>query len=403
MDIRNEVSFASVAETDGLKVALESNPAEIIAAIAESGLRGCGGAGFPVGRKWKTTFEAEGEAKYVVCNADEGEPGTFKDRVILAEWPDLVFDGMTIGGYAIGASQGIVYLRGEYAYLRRGLEERLAARRTAGLLGDNVFGKPGFSFDIHIHMGQGAYVCGEESALLESIEGRRGEPRNRPPFPAVSGLFGQPTIVNNVETLAWVAALFVKGTDWFRGAGTENSRGYKLLSVSGDVERPGVYEFPMGTTIATVLDAAGATNTKAAMVGGGSGILVPTSEFDRKVCFEDLSTGGSIIAFDNGRDLLDVVENIQEFFADESCGQCTICRMGNLKILEGIRMLQSGTCTTKHLNALCDLGENMRVASKCGLGQASPNLFLSVLKHFRGEVMGRVEHHRKVSERRIAS
>ena len=403
MDIRNEVSFASIPANEGLKAALGTDPAGVIAIVTDSGLRGCGGAGFPAGVKWQTAFDAPGDEKHVICNADEGEPGTFKDRVILAEWPDLVFDGMTIAGYAVGASSGIVYLRGEYGYLRRSLRKRLAMRRTAGLLGDNVLGKAGFSFDIRIHMGQGSYVCGEESALIESIEGKRGEPRNRPPFPAVSGLFGQPTIVNNVETLAWVAALFVKGVDWFRSVGTENSKGYKLLSISGDVERPGVYEYPMGTRIADILDAAGATNAKAVMVGGGSGILVPANEFDRTVSFEALSTGGSIIVFDHGRDLLDVVENIQEFFADESCGQCTICRMGNLKILEGIRMLQAGTCTTRHLNTLCDLGESMRVASKCGLGQSSPNLFLSVLKHFRGEVMGRVQHHRKVSERRIAS
>jgi [NiFe] hydrogenase diaphorase moiety large subunit len=403
MDIRNEVSFASIPANDGLKAALDADPAGVIAMVTNSGLRGCGGAGFPAGVKWKTAFDAPGDEKYVICNADEGEPGTFKDRVILAEWPDLVFDGMTIAGYAVGASSGIVYLRGEYGYLRRSLRKRLAVRRGAGLLGQDVLGKSGFSFDIRIHMGQGAYVCGEESALIESIEGKRGEPRTRPPFPAVSGLFGQPTIVNNVETLAWVAALFVKGVDWFKSIGTENSKGYKLLSVSGDVERPGVYEFPMGTRIADILDAAGASNAKAAMVGGGSGILVPAHKFDRTVSFEDLSTGGSIVVFDHGRDLLDVVENIQEFFADESCGQCTICRMGNLKILEGIRMLQAGTCTTKHLNTLCDLGESMRVASKCGLGQSSPNLFLSVLKYFRGEVMGRVAHHRNVSERRIAS
>ncbi len=403
MDIRNEVSFAAIPAHEGLKTALTADPSGIIGTLAESGLRGCGGAGFPVGIKWKTTFNAPGEAKYVICNADEGEPGTFKDRVILSEWPDLVFDGMTIAGYTIGATEGVIYLRGEYAYLRARLEDCLAARRAAGLMGDDILGKTGFSFNIRIHMGQGAYVCGEESALIESIEGKRGEPRNRPPFPATCGLFGQPTIVNNVETLAWVAALFVKGVDWFKAAGTEKSRGYKLLSISGDVERPGVYEFPMGTRIDTVLEAAGAENTKAAMVGGGSGILVPAGEFSRTICFEDVSTGGSIVVFDQGRDLLDVVENIQEFFADESCGQCTICRMGNLKILEGIRMLKQGTCTTKHLKALCDLGASMQTASKCGLGQASPNLFLSVLKHFRGEVMGRVDHHHKISGRRVAS
>lgn len=403
MDIRNEISFASVPAGGGLRAALGKDPASVIQMVTDSGLRGRGGAGFPAGIKWKAAFDAAGEKKFVICNADEGEPGTFKDRVILSEWPDLVFEGMTIAGYAIGASLGIIYLRGEYAYLRESLEAKIAARRAAGLLGDSIQGKAGFSFDIHIHMGCGAYVCGEESALIESIEGKRGESRNRPPFPVVAGLFGMPTVVNNVESLAWVAAIFAKGSDWFKASGTEKSKGFKLLSISGDVERPGVYEFPMGTKISAILEAAGAKNAKAAVVGGASGVLVPSSEFGRNISFEDVSTGGSIIVFDQGRDLLEIVENFQEFFADESCGQCTICRMGNVKLVEGIRMLKAGTCTTKHLKALCDLGESMRAASKCGLGQSAPNMFLSVLKHFRGEILGRVDHHKKLSGRRIAS
>ncbi|MGE4350800.1 MAG: NADH-quinone oxidoreductase subunit F [Bdellovibrionales bacterium] len=403
MTIRNQISFAAIPSGEGLKAALGKDRAEVLQTVTDSGLRGRGGAGFPAGMKWKIASEAEGSKKIVICNADEGEPGTFKDRVILSEWADLVFEGMTIAGYAIGASMGIIYLRGEYAYLQQSLEENLAARRSAGLLGDAICGKAGVSSDIHIRMGCGAYVCGEESALIESIEGKRGESRNRPPFPVTSGLFGLPTVVNNVETLAWVTTLFVKGVDWFKAAGTEKSKGFKLLSISGDVERPGVYEFPMGTKISAILEAAGAQNAKAAVVGGASGVLVPTTEFDRNISFEDVSTGGSIIVFSQGRDLLDIVENFQEFFADESCGQCTICRMGNVKLLEGIRMLQAGTCTSKHLKALCELGESMQAASKCGLGQSAPNMFLSVLKHFRGEVMGRIDHHRKLSSKGIAS
>lgn len=403
MTIRNEITFDSIPSSEGLKAALGKSREEVIKTVMDSGLRGRGGAGFPAGMKWKLAFEAGQGDKIIVCNADEGEPGTFKDRVILSEWADLVFDGMTIAGYAIGASSGVIYLRGEYAYLRKELEDKLAARRAAGLLGDDVSGKKGFAFNISIFMGCGAYVCGEESALLESVEGKRGAARNRPPFPVTHGLFGMPTVVNNVETLAWAATIFVKGAAWFKGGGTEKSSGYKLLSISGDVEKPGVYEFPLGTKISSILEAAGAKNAKAAVVGGASGVLVPAEAFYRNISFEDLSTGGSIIVFDQRRDLLDIVENFQEFFADESCGQCTICRMGNVKLLEGIRMLKEGTCTTKHLRALCDLGESMRAASKCGLGQAAPNMFLSVLKHFRGEVMGRIDHHRKHLGKRIAS
>lgn len=402
MTIRNQITFASIPAGEGMRAALAKDPQSVIQEVIASGLRGRGGAGFPVGMKWKYASEAEGASKAIICNADEGEPGTFKDRVILSEWPDLVFEGMIIAGYAIGASLGIIYLRGEYAYLRESLEERLAERRTAGLLGKSVRDREGFSFDIHIHMGCGAYVCGEESALIESLEGKRGESRNRPPFPVVSGLFGAPTVVNNVETLAWVATLFVNGTDWFNKVGTERSTGYKLLSISGDVERPGVYEFPMGTKISMILEAAGAKNIKAAVVGGASGVLVPAMDFERNISFEDVSTGGSIIVFNQSRDLLDAVENFQEFFADESCGQCTICRMGNVKLLEGIRMLKEGKCTAKQTQELCALGASMQAASKCGLGQAAPNMFLSVLQHFRGEVMGRIIHQNH-STKRITS
>ncbi|MDD3371201.1 MAG: NADH-ubiquinone oxidoreductase-F iron-sulfur binding region domain-containing protein [Alphaproteobacteria bacterium] len=389
MNIRNEVTFASIRPKDGLTAALGKDRDVVVEEVLRSGLKGRGGAGFPTGVKWKLAAEAKAEEKYIICNADEGEPGTFKDRVILAEWADLVFEGMTIAGYAIGAKSGIIYLRGEYGYLRQALEDKLALRRTEGLLGDDVMGKKGFSFDIHIHMGCGAYVCGEESALIESLEGKRGESRNRPPFPVSEGLFGCPTVVNNVETLAWVAAIFALGPDWFKHVGTEKSSGYKLLSISGDVAHPGVYEFPMGTKISAILKAAGAERPKAAVVGGASGILVPAKDFKRAICFEDVSTGGSIIVLSEDRDFLDILENFQEFFADESCGQCTICRLGNVKLLEGIRLLKEGRCTTKHLQELCTLGSSMRAASKCGLGQASPNMFLSILQHFKGEVLGR--------------
>ncbi|MBN1593006.1 MAG: SLBB domain-containing protein [Candidatus Coatesbacteria bacterium] len=389
MTIRNEITLASVVKNEGLAVALELKPAEVIKTVRDSGMKGRGGAGFPTGLKWEFAAREKGEKKFVICNADEGEPGTFKDRVLMSEWPDLIFEGMTLAGYAIGASEGVFYLRGEYTYLQAGLEKCLAARRKANLLGDNILGKEGFSFDIHIHMGCGAYVCGEETALIESLEGCRGEARNRPPFPVNTGLNGMPTIVNNVETFAWATAIMAKGADWFKAIGTDKSTGPKILSISGDVERPGVYEFPMGTTIDDVIEAAGGQDAKAVVIGGASGHCIPRTEFSRAISYEDVATGGSVIVFGPHRDMLDVAENFLEFFVDESCGQCTPCRIGNVKLLEGVRLLQLGECSTSYLQDLCSLGETMQCASKCGLGQSSPNAFLSIVKHFRNEILGR--------------
>jgi [NiFe] hydrogenase diaphorase moiety large subunit len=389
MTIRNTMTLASIEAGRGLKAALDMDRAAVIGAIRESGIRGRGGAGFPTGVKWNLAAAAHADRKYVICNADEGEPGTFKDRVILSEWPDLVFDGMTLAAYAIGAADGILYLRGEYAYLRQPLEDRLAQRRKQGWLGKTVGGKKGFAFDICIRMGAGAYVCGEETALIESLEGCRGEARNRPPFPVNTGFNGMPTIVNNVETFAWAAAILSRGADWFKTIGTEKSTGPKMLSVSGDVERPGVYEFPLGVTIAEVLDAAGGRGAKAVVIGGASGHAVPPAEFSRRIGYEDVATGGAVIVFGPHRDLLDAAENFLEFFVDESCGQCTPCRMGNVKLLEGLRLLQRGACSTAYLHDLCALGETMQTACKCGLGQSSPNAFLSIVKHFPQDIMGR--------------
>ena len=385
MTIRNDMTLATITPGEGLKKALAQSRRDVIGAIRASNMRGRGGAGFPTGVKWNLAAAAGGVKKYVVCNADEGEPGTFKDRVILSEWADLVFEGMTIAGYAIGSDEGILYLRGEYTYLRPALEACLAKRREAGLLGDAV-GK-GFAFDIHIHMGSGAYICGEETALIESLEGQRGEARNRPPFPVNTGLNGQPTVVNNVETFALAAAILAKGAQWFAGIGTDGSTGTKMMSISGDVQRPGVYEFPMGITIASVLAAAGGEDAKAVIIGGASGHCVPAAEFNRSICYEDVATGGSIIVFGPQRDMLEAAENFLEFFADESCGQCTPCRIGNVTLLKGVRSLRAGACSTGTLHDLCALGESMQLASKCGLGQSSPNAFLSIIKHFRHEVL----------------
>ena len=389
-------TFDSVEPESGLRAALAMSRADIIGEVSACNLRDRGGAGFPTGTKWNLAAAARvkaGGAKYVVCNADEGEPGTFKDRVLLSEHADMVFEGMTIGGRAIGATIGILYLRSEYVYLRPHLEEVLARRRSANLLGADIGGIAGFTFDIHIHMGAGAYVCGEETALIESLEGYRGEPRNRPPFPVDTGFEGQPTVVNNVETFAWVVCILSRSASWFKAIGTAKSTGYKLLSVSGDCREPGVYEVAMGITVADLLQMVGGEGAKAVQIGGASGSCVPASDFGRRIAFEDVSTGGSIIVFGPGRDMLAVARNFMEFFVEESCGQCTPCRVGNTKLLEGVEMLERGECSTSYLQELLALGETMQLASKCGLGQSSPNAFVSIVKHFKDEIMGRTLVH----------
>ncbi len=385
------LTFGSIKLNAGLKHALNKQRSEIIAEIATSGIKGRGGAGFPTAVKWNLAAAAQDERKYVVCNADEGEPGTFKDRVILTEYADLVLEGMAIAGLAIGAKHGIIYLRGEYTYLRRLIDAVITRRRGEGLLGHRILGKDGFDFDVEIRMGSGAYVCGEETALIESLEGHRGEPRNRPPYPVDTGFMGHPTVVNNVETLAWVACILAKGAHWFKSVGTEKSTGLKLFSVSGDCKRPGVYEFPMGITVSALLAEVGGENAKAVQVGGASGHCVPASEFSRTIAYEDIPTGGSIIVFGPHRDMLAVAHNFLEFFIDESCGQCTPCRLGAVTLREGVELLQRGSCSMRYLNELCALGETMQLASKCGLGQSAPNAFLSIVGHFKDEIMGRAE------------
>ena len=383
MSVRTPMTLASIELGAGIRNACTEGPDEVITRVKQSGLRGRGGAGFPTGLKWDLARQAPAPdgRRYVICNADEGEPGTFKDRVLLEDLADLVFEGMTIAGCAIGASEGIVYLRGEYVYLQDGLEETLARRRAAGLLGAGVRGRPDFDFDISIRIGSGAYVCGEETALIESLEGRRGEPRNRLPFPVVRGLYQAPTVVNNVETFAWVAAIMARGSAWFASIGTPGSSGPKLLSVSGDVERPGVYEFPLGVSIHEVLAAAGGEDAKAVIVGGAAGQCVPRRDFGRAIAYDDVSTGGAFIVLGERRDPLDVAENFMEFFVDESCGQCTPCRIGNVTILEGVRAMRRGEMTPERLRDLVKLGHTMQAASKCGLGQCSANVFLSIVEH----------------------
>lgn len=380
--LRGPVVFAPFTSGEALQKALAMTPAEVIRSVKTARLRGRGGAGFPTGMKWEFTRNTPAERRFLICNADEGEPGTFKDRVILTECPHLLFEGMTIGGYAIGAQEGIVYLRGEYAYLRPFLEAVLEERRRAGLLGKGILGRPDFDFDIRIQLGAGAYVCGEETALISSCEGLRGDPKNRPPFPAQRGYLGYPTSVNNVETLCCVARLIQEGPAWFVQQGSDGSAGTKVLSVSGDCRRPGIYELPFGVSLRSVLEMVGAEDVQAVQVGGPSGQLVGPGDFDRHICFDDLATGGSIMVFDSRRDLLEVVEAFLEFFVDESCGYCTPCRVGNRIMLQYVQRIRAGKATAEDVERLRELAVTVKRASRCGLGQTSPNPVLNLLQRF---------------------
>jgi [NiFe] hydrogenase diaphorase moiety large subunit len=380
------VLFSEYHRGEAIKKTVKLSREDILFEIKNSGLKGRGGAGFPTATKWMLTAAANADMKFIVCNADEGEPGTFKDRVLMLEYPELVFDGMVVAGYTIGAKTGIIYLRGEYEYMLESLENYLAGMREDHLLGNSILGKEGFDFDISIRLGSGAYVCGEETALIESLEGCRGEPRNRPPFPVNTGYLDYPTVVNNVETLASVSHIILKGGEWFKRNGTNKSTGSKLFSVSGDCDKPGVYELPWGTKIDVLLELVEAKNTKAVQVGGASGVCIPKSQFDRSLAYEDAATGGSIMIFNENRSMLKVLKNFMEFFVEESCGQCTPCRVGNIKLMEGINKIENGTYTFAYINTLKELGRTMQAASKCGLGQTSPNSFISILENFKDEI-----------------
>jgi [NiFe] hydrogenase diaphorase moiety large subunit len=358
-------------------------PIATLEEIKRSNLRGRGGAGFTTGIKWEACRHATGTARYVVCNADEGEPGTFKDRVLLTSHADLVFDGMTVAAYCIGASRGFLYLRGEYRYLLEPLEAVLERRRRDHLLGESICSQPGFDFDITIHVGAGSYVCGEESALIESLEGKRGVPRNRPPYPVTSGYLGQPTIVNNVETLAAAALIAVKGGEWYRGIGTLKSSGTKILSVSGDVARPGLYEYPFGVPVGQVLEDAGARNTQAVQISGPSGICIGAAEFGRRIAFEDLPTAGAFTVFDASRDMFDVAAAYIRFFAHESCGFCTPCRVGTSMLMQAMEKIRSGNGTQHELAEIDRLNKVLMMSAHCGLGHTACNPVLDTLKRFR--------------------
>jgi [NiFe] hydrogenase diaphorase moiety large subunit len=378
---RGPVLFGAHESGAAVRKAVAMPPEKVIDEIKRAGLLGRGGAGFPTGLKWEFCRREKSSRHFVVCNADEGEPGTFKDRVILTELPRLLFEGMAVAGYAVGAKTGILYLRSEYAYLRDHLEAVLAGLREENLLGRKIAGGD-FDFDIVIKPGAGAYICGEESALLESAEGKRGEPRDRPPFPVQTGYIDEPTTVNNVETLASAARILVEGAAWFKAMGTTQSAGTKLLSVSGDCERPGIYEVEYGLALAELLEMVGGAGAKAVQVGGPSGTCVAPTEFGRKICFSDLATGGSIIVFGPERDLFEVVENFMDFFVEESCGWCVPCRAGNVLLKKKFEKIVEGKGTAADLRDLETWGRLIKCTSRCGLGQTSPNPILTTLKSF---------------------
>lgn len=373
-----------------LDVATNKSDLEIIGIVKTSGIRGRGGAGFPTGMKWEFCKMSPGAEKYIFCNADEGEPGTFKDRVLLTEQPQMVFEGMALAGYAIGSKIGIIYLRYEYKYLQAYLEEQLEIARKENRLGKDINGKSGFDFDIRIQFGAGAYVCGEESALIESAEGKRGEPRFKPPFPVQKGYNNLPTAVNNVETFCSVCRIIEKGGEWYSKLGTSSSKGTKLLSISGDVQRPGVYEAEWGMTVQQMLDMVGAKDTQAVQIAGPSGSLIGPDEFDRKICYGDLSTGGAMMVFDNKHDIIDIVINFMSFFIEESCGSCTTCRITSQQLKKRLLKIQKGKGVANDLNDLKNWAEIMK-SSRCGLGMSACNPVITSLKNFREVYEGKLQ------------
>lgn len=380
---RRDILLSSgLAPGDAIGATLQQGPENTLDQIQASGLRGRGGAGFSTAKKWLFCRETDAKERIVVCNADEGEPGTFKDRLLLQFYSDRLFEGMTLCAAVIGACKGFLYLRGEYLYLLEPLQKELERRRSEGLLGKAILGNPGFDFDIEIHLGAGAYICGEESALIESLEGKRGIPRIRPPFPVTSGYLGYPTVVNNVETLVAAAMIVDKGPDWFRTRGTETSAGTKLLSISGDCEKPGIYEYPFGITIDKVLADCGATEVQAVQVSGPAGELIPPPEFERRIAFEDLATGGSFMIFNKERNLLETVSNFSAFFAHESCGFCTPCRVGTTLLGKRLEKVLNSHATCSDLVNMETIGTLMRETSHCGLGQTAANPILESMAKF---------------------
>jgi [NiFe] hydrogenase diaphorase moiety large subunit len=360
---------------------MKMKPDDICQEVLDSDLKGRGGAGFPTGLKWRFTGNEKDPVKYVVCNADEGEPGTFKDREILDQVPEKVFCGMAIAGRAIGAKIGYVYLRGEYKFLIPKLNEALNTFH-------NVMDEYNHNFRIKIRLGSGAYICGEESALFESIEGKRGEPRNKPPYPTKSGLFGKPTTINNVETLVHTVMIMKYGAAHFKELGTKDSRGSKVFSVSGDTPKAGIYELELGMSVHEFVQEFGDGDTKAVQVGGASGFCVPRKKFDETIIgFEGVPTGGSMKLFNSTRSMYNVLHNYLDFFTEESCGQCTPCRVGCQQLLMGVEAVKRGEKNSKYLDELVKLAKTMKRASKCGLGQSVGNAFGSIVENFKEEII----------------
>ncbi len=383
------------------KALTEMSREEVIQTIKDSGLRGRGGGGFPTGMKWDFTYKAQGEKKYVACNADEGDPGAFMDRSVLEGDPHSIIEAMAIAGYAVGADQGYIYIRAEYPIAVDRLRIAINQAREYGLLGKDIFGT-GFNFDLDIRLGAGAFVCGEETALLNSIEGRRGEPRPRPPFPAVKGLWGKPTLLNNVETYANIAQIILNGADWFASMGTEKSKGTKVFALGGKINNTGLVEIPMGTTLREIIEEIGGgipngKKFKAAQTGGPSGGCIPAHLIDTPIDYDSLIQIGSmmgsggLIVMDEDNCMVDIAKFFLEFTVDESCGKCTPCRIGTRRLYELLEKITDGKGTMEDIDRLEELCYNIKTSSLCGLGQTAPNPVLSTLKYFRDEYVAHVK------------
>ncbi len=386
----------------GLARVVGMNPDEIVEEVKASGLRGRGGAGFSTGQKWSFARNAAGDRKYVICNADEGDPGAFMDRSVLEGDPHAVLEGLVIAGYAIGAEQGYVYCRAEYPLAIERIELAIGQMKDKGFLGQKILGSE-FNFDIKIKKGAGAFVCGEETALMQSIEGKRGMPRSRPPFPAISGLFAKPTNINNVETLASVSAILEKGADWYAAYGTEKSRGTKTFALAGKISRTGLIEVPMGISLRTIIEEIGGgvpdgREFKAVQTGGPSGGCIPAALLDIPVDYENLASAGSImgsggmIVIDNESCMVDVARYFLTFTENESCGKCVPCRMGTQHLLRMLTDICEGRGTPEYIDRLRLIGDTVKRTSLCGLGQTAPNPVLTTLRHFEDEYLVHIEH-----------
>lgn len=381
-------------------VLTEKTPEDVIQILLDSGLRGRGGAGFPTGLKWKFAAQNDADQKYVCCNADEGDPGAFMDRSILEGDPHAVLEAMTIAGYAIGASQGYIYVRAEYPIAVKRLEIAIGQAREYDLLGENIFDS-GFNFDIELRLGAGAFVCGEETALMTSIEGNRGEPRPRPPFPALKGLFQKPTILNNVETYANIPQIIVNGPEWFASMGTEKSKGTKVFALGGKINNTGLVEVPMGTTLREIVEEIGGgipngKKFKAAQTGGPSGGCIPAEHLDVPIDYDNLKEIGSmmgsggLIVMDEDTCMVDIAKFFLEFTVDESCGKCTPCRIGTRRMLEILEKITKGQAEMEDLDKLEELCSHLQTSSLCALGQTAPNPVLSTLRYFRDEYIAHI-------------